>query len=76
MSRTRINVESSEEYMTEEPFEHHNSGVKDAVSSDVQEITTNDEGFTDCDDADADENEEVKFVAHSLLIAIYDDSSS
>ena len=78
MSRTRINVvESNEEYMMDEPIEHHNSAERDVESSDVQEITTNDEeGFTDCDDADADENEDGKFVDHSLLISIYDYSSS
>ncbi|XP_037415419.1 uncharacterized protein LOC119278144 isoform X1 [Triticum dicoccoides] len=59
-SRTRINVvESNEEYMTEEPFEHRNS-EKDVVSSNVQEMATNDEGFTYFDDADADENEEAE----------------
>ena len=56
--------------MAEESIEHHNSAEKD-----VQEIATNDEeGFTDCDDANADENEDGKF-AHSLLITIYDYSS-
>lgn len=62
MSRTRINVvESNEEYMMEEPIEHHNSAEKDVESSDVHERTTNDEeGFTDCDDADADENEDAE----------------
>ncbi|KAI5017365.1 hypothetical protein ZWY2020_042253 [Hordeum vulgare] len=60
MSRTRINVvESNEEYMMEEPIEHHSFGEKDLESSDVHERTTNgEEGFTDCDDADADENED------------------
>ncbi|KAM3257200.1 hypothetical protein ACQJBY_049498 [Aegilops geniculata] len=59
MSRTRINVvEFNEEYMTEEPFKHRNSGEKYVVSSDVREMATNDESFTDFDDADADENEE------------------
>ncbi|XBH80983.1 hypothetical protein VPH35_106628 [Triticum aestivum] len=63
MSQTRINVvESSEEYMMEEPVEHHNSIEKDIESSDVHERSTNDrEGFTVCDDADADENEDGKF---------------
>lgn len=62
MSRTRINVvESNEEYMMEEPIEHHNFGEKDLESSDVHERTTNgEEGFTDCDDADADENEDAE----------------
>ncbi|XBH61086.1 hypothetical protein VPH35_115588 [Triticum aestivum] len=60
MSRTRINVvESNEEYMMEEQIEHHNSAAKDVESSDVHERTTNDEeGFTDCDDARVDENED------------------
>ncbi|VAH81881.1 unnamed protein product [Triticum turgidum subsp. durum] len=64
MSQTRINVvESNEEYMVEEPIEHHNSAAKDVESSDVHERTTNDEeGFTDCDDADADENEDGKRI--------------
>ena len=78
MSRTRIKVvESSEEYMMEEPIEHHNFGEKDLESSDVHERTTNgEEGFTDCDDADADENEDGKFVSHYLPSVIYDNSSS
>ncbi|KAE8780479.1 hypothetical protein D1007_46404 [Hordeum vulgare] len=59
MSRTTINVvESNEEYMMEEPIEHHNSAEKDLESPDVHEITTNDEeGFTNCDDVDANETE-------------------
>ncbi|KAI5008270.1 hypothetical protein ZWY2020_009318 [Hordeum vulgare] len=63
MSRTRINiVESNEEYMMEEPIEDHNFGEKDLESFDVHERTTNgEEGFTDCDDADADENEDGNF---------------
>ncbi|KAI5022550.1 hypothetical protein ZWY2020_059280 [Hordeum vulgare] len=58
--RTRINVvESNEEYMMEEPVEHHSFGEKDLESSDVHERITNGvEGFTDCDDVDADENED------------------
>ena len=60
MSRTRINVvESNEEYMMEEPIEHHNSAEKDVESSDVHGRATNDEeGFTDCDDADENEDSE------------------
>ncbi|VAI03895.1 unnamed protein product [Triticum turgidum subsp. durum] len=60
MSRTRINVvESNEEYMMKEPIGHHNSAENDVESSDVHERTTNDkEGFTNCDDADADETED------------------
>ena len=58
MSLTRINVsESNEKYMAEESIGHRNSAEKD-----VQEIASNDEeGFTDCDDANADENEDGKF---------------
>ena len=72
MSGTRTSVvESNEEYMMEEPIEHHNSAEKDFESSDGHERATNvEEGFTDCDDAD--ENEDGKFVAHYLPFAIYD----
>uniref|UniRef100_A0A8R7PDK3 Uncharacterized protein n=1 Tax=Triticum urartu TaxID=4572 RepID=A0A8R7PDK3_TRIUA len=61
--------------MMEEPIEHHNSAEKDVESFDVHGRATNDEeGFTDCDDAD--ENEDGKFVAHYLSFAIFDYSSS
>ena len=64
MSGTRTSVvESNEEYMMEEPIEHHNCAEEDVESSFVHERTTNDEEvFTDYDDVDADENEDGKLL--------------